>query len=156
MAGELKLRHSPISIVSDLLRSEDRFAWETLARGYKEFYKTPTSDEEYDTAWKRLLQQDAVFGLGAKVDGKLVGIAHFLFHTSIWAPKVCYLQDLFTLHEARGRGVARALIQAVAQEARKHSARRYYWLTHEDNAVARALYDKVGKYNGFIRYDFSL
>ncbi len=84
-----------------------------MARGYKEFYKTPSSDEEYDTAWKRLMQKDAVFGLAGKVDGRLVGIAHFLFHTS-----VC-----------------------------KQGARRYYWLTHEGNAVARALYDKVGKYN---------
>jgi GNAT superfamily N-acetyltransferase len=138
------------------LRSDDRAGWEVLARGYKEFYKTPTSDEDYDIAWKRLLRQDPVYGLGAKVDGTLVGIAHFLFHASTWAPKVCYLQDLFTAHEARGQGVARALIEAVAQEARKQGARRYYWLTHEHNAVARALYDKVGRFNGFIRYDLAL
>jgi len=138
------------------LHTEDRALWEVLARGYKEFYKTATSDEEFNAAWNRLMQQDGIFGLGAKVEGKLVGIAHFLFHTSIWAPKVCYLQDLFTAHEVRGRGVARALIEAVAQEARKQGAKRYYWLTQEHNAVARVLYNKVGKYNGFIRYDFSL
>jgi GNAT superfamily N-acetyltransferase len=56
----------------------------------------------------------------------------------------------------RGRGVARALIEAVAQVARERGAKRYYWLTQEHNAVARVLYNKVGKYNGFIRYDFSL
>jgi GNAT superfamily N-acetyltransferase len=138
------------------LRAEDRAPWEVLARGYKDFYRTPTSDEEFDAAWNRLMRQDGVFGLGAKVDGKLVGIAHYLFHTSIWAPKVCYLQDLFTAHEARGRGVARALIEAVAEDARKQGAKRYYWLTQEHNAVARVLYNKVGKYNGFIRYDFTL
>jgi GNAT superfamily N-acetyltransferase len=138
------------------LQPDDRTSWEALARGYKEFYKTATSDEEFGTAWNRLMQQDGVFGLAAKIDGRLVGIAHFLFHTSIWADKVCYLQDLFTAHEMRGRGVARALIEAVAQVARERGAKRYYWLTQEHNAVARVLYNKVGKYNGFIRYDFSL
>jgi GNAT superfamily N-acetyltransferase len=135
---------------------EDRAAWEVLARGYKDFYNTPTSDAEYDTAWKRLLARDGVYGLAAWADGKLVGIAHYLFHTSVWATTNCYLQDLFTLHAARGQGVARALIEAVAQQARERKAARYYWLTQEHNAVARVLYNKVGKYNGFIRYDFPL
>jgi GNAT superfamily N-acetyltransferase len=141
--------------ISSLL-PEDRAAWERLARGYKAFYNTPISDAEYDTAWKRVVAQDGVLGLGAKVDGELVGIAHFLFHTSIWAQKVCYLQDLFTAPPARGKGVARALIEAVATEARKQGATRYYWLTQEHNAVARVLYNKVARYNGFIRYEFPL
>ena len=138
------------------LKPDDRAAWEVLARGYKDFYNTPTSDAEYDTAWKRLLARDGVYGLAAWADGKLVGIAHYLFHTSVWATTNCYLQDLFTLHAARGQGVARALIEAVAQQARERKAARYYWLTQEHNAVARVLYNKVGKYNGFIRYDFPL
>ena len=58
--------------------------------------------------------------------------------------------------ELRGKGVARALIEAVAAEARKQGATRYYWLTQEHNAAARVLYDKVAKHNGFIRYDFPL
>ena len=138
------------------LRPGDRAAWEKLARGYKAFYQTPTSDAEYAATWGRLIGQDGIFGLGAKIDGRLVGIAHFLFHTTIWAPRACYLQDLFTAHEARGKGVGRALIEAVAREARKQGVQRYYWLTQEHNAIARALYDKVARFNGFIRYEFPL
>lgn len=138
------------------LRPEDRVAWEALARGYKEFYATPTTDAEYATAWGRLLAQDGVNGLGAFVDGQLVGIAHYLFHTSVWARSNCYLQDLFTLPSARGAGVARSLIEAVAAQARAQGAARYYWLTQEHNAVARGLYDKVARHLGFIRYDFPL
>jgi GNAT superfamily N-acetyltransferase len=66
---------------------------------------------------------------------------------------VCYLQDLFTVPEARGRGVARALIAHVAEAARAAGARRYYWLTQEHNTTARALYDRVAAFHGFIRYD---
>jgi GNAT superfamily N-acetyltransferase len=138
------------------LQPQDREAWELLARGYKLFYNTPTSDAEYNTAWERLLSNDGVAGLGASLDGQLVGIAHYLFHTSTWARNVCYLQDLFTTPEARGNGVARALIEAVAAEARTRGAIRYYWLTQDHNTTARALYDKVAVYNGFLRYDFPL
>ena len=138
------------------LKPENREAWQPLAEGYKAFYKTPTSTSEYDHAWAKLMSGSEVFGLGASVNGRMVGIAHCLFHASTWAHKVCYLQDLYTSEEARGAGVARALIQEVAARASHAGATRYYWLTQENNAVARVLYEKVAKYNGFIRYDFAL
>jgi GNAT superfamily N-acetyltransferase len=138
------------------LRAEDRLSWQVLARGYKAFYATPTTDAEYDTAWARLVAEDGVHGLGAFVNGRLVGIAHYLFHTAVWARSNCYLQDLFTLASARGQGVARALIEAVAVEARARGAARYYWTTRDHNATARALYDKVAWHAGFIRYDYAM
>ena len=69
---------------------------------------------------------------------------------------MCYLQDLFVDARVRGRGVARALIEAVAQAARERGAERLYWLTQSHNAAARALYDKVAQYKDFIRYDYAL
>lgn len=142
------------------LHAEDRADWEVLARGYKTFYKTPITAAELEVAWRRLLGEDRsgdeVFGLGAHLDGRLVGITHYLFHTSVWTPRVCYLQDLFTLPEVRGRGVARALIAAVGDAARSGEATRCYWLTHETNTTARTLYDKVARFQGFIRYELPL
>lgn len=135
---------------------EDRAAWEVLARGYRDFYMTPTSDDEFSAAWDRLMAARSILGLAAKIDGELVGIAHYLYHDSVWTPKVCYLQDLFTKPSARGRGVGTALIQAVASRARQHGATRYYWLTQDHNATARAVYDKLAHNKGFIRYDFPL
>ena len=134
----------------------DRAAWERLARGYKHFYGTPTSDAEFDAAWHRLLGQDGIFGLGARIDGELVGIAHYLFHTGVWAPSHCYLQDLFTAPAARGKGVARALIDAVAAAAQQQGASRFYWMTQEQNTTARILYDKIASNRGFVRYDYPL
>lgn len=138
------------------LRPEDRAAWEPLARAYKAFYATPTSDEELEQAWQRVVADREVHGFGAWHGERMVGLAHYLFHSNAWAPRACYLQDLFTVPEARGRGVARALIAAVADDARRRGATRYYWLTQENNKVARALYDKVAEFKGFIRYDHPL
>jgi GNAT superfamily N-acetyltransferase len=143
-------------IVITPLNSSDRMRWEVLARGYKSFYETPTTDEEYQQAWQRLMADDVVHGVGASMDGRLVGIAHYLFHGSVWADTNCYLQDLFTDPKVRRSGVASALIQEVAARARARGASRYYWLTKETNAPARAVYDRVAKYLGFIRYDFPL
>jgi GNAT superfamily N-acetyltransferase len=134
----------------------DRERWETLARGYKTFYETPLADAEYETAWERLLAGDDIHGLGAHHEGELVGIAHYLFHTSIWATTACYLQDLFVDPAMRGKGIARALIEQVALEARARDAQRLYWTTKHDNATARALYDTLAVHKGFIRYDYPL
>jgi ribosomal protein S18 acetylase RimI-like enzyme len=138
------------------LKATDRAQWERLARGYKAFYNTATSAAEYEAAWSRLLVASGVHGLGAWQQGQMVGIAHYLFHTSTWAHSVCYLQDLYTAPEARGRGTARALINAVAAEAGRHGCARFYWLTQDSNTAARALYDRVARFNGFIRYDWPL
>ena len=145
----MDLRIAPLS-------AEDKAAWELLARGYKAFYQTEIPPSEYEAAWNRLQQGGEVRGMGAKVNGELVGIAHYIFHASTWAPAVCYLQDLFVAPHARGQGVARALIEAVAEAARERGARRYYWHTLEHNTVARALYDKVARFHGFLRYDVAL
>ena len=141
--------------VAPLARS-DHERWLALARGYKAFYKTDVTDAEYERTWERLLAEDRIHVLGARLDGRLVGITHFLFHTAIWVDPVCYLQDLFVDPEVRGRGIARALIKAVAKSARERGAVKVYWHTHDHNATARALYDKVAKHNNFIRYDYPL
>jgi len=138
------------------LREADRAGWETLARGYKAFYETEHSDARYDETWRQLIADERIHGLAARLDGRIVGIAHYLFHAQTWSADVCYLQDLFTAPEARGRGVATALIEAVADAARARGAAKYYWTTKEDNRTARALYDRIARFKGFVRYDHPL
>lgn len=143
------------------LQASDRPAWEELARGYKAFYRTPTSGEQYEAAWQQLQDPGSGFcGLGACLDpapaGALAGIAHYLFQPVMWYGSACYLQDLFVAETARGQGAARALIERVAEVARIRGATRLYWHTQEDNARARLLYDKVARFNGFIRYEYPL
>jgi len=140
----------------DPLRPGDRAAWEVLARGYKAFYRDPMPDDAYEATWRRLAAGTEFYGLGARLDGQLVGIAHYLFHPAFWSGEACYLQDLFVDEAVRGRGVARALIDRVAGAARDRGAARFYWHTQEDNATARVLYDKVARFTGFIRYVYPL
>jgi GNAT superfamily N-acetyltransferase len=89
----------------------------------------------------------------AEQAGKLLGLTHFIFHRStIMIEPICYLQDLFTLESARGKGVGRALIQEVYRRAEQAGASRVYWHTHETNETAMKLYDKVADKSGFVVY----
>lgn len=137
---------------------DDRARWQQLWDGYNAFYgrEGPTAlpAEISDTTWSRFFDSgEPVYGLVAEVDGALVGIAHFLLHRSTTAiGPSAYLQDVFTAPEARGRGVASALINAVYREAENLGATRVYWQTHETNLTARRLYDRIAERSGFIVY----
>lgn len=134
------------------LRPWDRVKWEVLARGYMAFYETTVPDAGYEETWQRLINGGELYGIAARLDGEVVGIAHYLFHANVWSAGACYLQDLFVDEAARGQGAGRALIEQVAEAARERAVPRLYWHTRQDNAQARALYDKVTHYNGFISY----
>jgi GNAT superfamily N-acetyltransferase len=136
------------------LAAEDRADWEVLARGYKGFYSTLLPVDAYEKTWRRMLDGQDLHGIGAWLDGRLVGIAHYLCHAAFWTADSCYLQDLYVAEAARGRGAGRALIDEVASVARARGCARLYWTTKQDNEVARALYDKVAAFRGFIRYDY--
>jgi GNAT superfamily N-acetyltransferase len=132
----------------------DRSSWETLWQGYLTFYKASVPLEVTETTWRRFFDPaEPIHGLAALLDGEIVGIVHYIFHRSTWTiGDYCYLQDLFTSEKARNRGVGRALIEAVYDRARADGASRVYWLTHESNTSAQALYDKVAARSGFIQY----
>ncbi len=140
----------------ETLRPRDRDAWERLFRGYIDFYERTLPAEEYERAWQRFQADTEIHALGARDDDRLIAIAHFLIHPHTNAADVCYLQDLFTDPDARGRGAGRALIEYVAGWARERGCSQLYWRTRASNTTARALYDQVAEHRGFIVYQRDL
>src|SRR5262245_48682121 len=144
------------------IEADDFQAWKPLWDGYNAFYgrkdETALRLEITQATWQRFLDSnEPVFALVAEADGKLVGLAHYLFHRSTTRIELtCYLQDLFTAPSERGHGIGRALIQGVYAQARAAGISRVYWQTHESNAAGRLLYDKVAAHIGFIVYEHEL
>jgi GNAT superfamily N-acetyltransferase len=140
------------------VRRDDLAAWKELWDGYNAFYgrsgSTALPPEVTRTTWSRFFDEyEPMHALVAESSGKLLGLAHYLYHRStIQIPPTCYLQDLFTSEASRGRGIGSALIQAVYAQAKLAGSPRVYWQTHETNTSARKLYDKVAEKSGFIVY----
>src|SRR5437868_2506406 len=137
---------------------DDYAQWLPLWDGYNAFYgrSGPTALPPEITAvtWARFFDAyEPMHALVADSGGKLLGLTHYLFHRSTIAiAPNCYLQDLFTTEAARGKGVGRALINGVYAQARLAGSPRVYWQTHNTNATAMQLYDKVAENSGFVVY----
>lgn len=144
------------------IRRDDYAEWRPLWLGYNAFYgrsgETALDERVTTRTWEWFFDAAAdVHAFVAEIDGRVVGIVHFLFHRSTSRlADVCYLQDLFTDESCRGRGVGRALIQRVLDTAKERGSSRVYWTTQVSNAAGRALYDKVAEYRGFIVYSREL
>ena len=140
------------------IKESDFSSWSPLWDGYNAFYgkvnETALDPEITKATWQRFFDpNEPVFALVAESQGKLVGITHYLYHRSTSRlGLVTYLQDLFTKPSMRGKGVGRALIKAVYEQAKQANQSRVYWQTHETNAAGRLLYDKVAKHAGFLIY----
>ena len=147
-----------MSIIVRPVARDDYPQWLPLWAGYNAFYgregKTALAPDITRMTWARLFDAyEPVHALVAAENDRLLGIVHYLFHRStIMIEPICYLQDLFTAEAARGKGIGRALIEAVYREAKKAGSSRVYWQTHETNTTARRLYDGVAEHSGFIVY----
>src|SRR5438874_13815811 len=149
MATELSVR---------FVTRQDYDRWLALWDGYNAFYgrsgTTALAGEITATTWARFFDAyEPVHALVAERGGDLHGLTHYLLHRSTTAIEpLCYLQDLFTSEAARGKGVGRALINGVYQQAKAAGCLRVYWQTHETNHTAMQLYDKLAERSGFVVY----
>ncbi len=139
-------------------QESDYLCWKILWEKYNAFYgrhgDTALPQEVSDMTWSRFFDShEPMHAIVAELDGKLIGIAHFLYHRStIHIAPTCYLQDLFTLETARGKGLGGALIAHVYAHAKNAGSQRVYWQTHETNVQAMRLYDQVAEKSGFVVY----
>ena len=137
------------------LQAEDEAEWRRLWTVYLNYYESTVSENVYTTTFSRILSGDAneFSGLIALLDGKPIGLTHYLFHRHCWkVENVCYLQDLVIDKDQRGTGVGRALIEEVYTKADEADCPSVYWMTQNFNEVGRRLYDRVGQLTPFIKY----
>jgi len=138
------------------LESRDKPVWLVLFKGYIEFYQATVPEDVIETLWQRLMRGLEGFhsALVAVDDADSpIGFVHILLHRSTWSNgHYCYLEDLFVDPAQRGKGVGRALIEAVYAHADAQGCSRTYWMTQETNATARALYDRVASKSPFVQY----
>jgi GNAT superfamily N-acetyltransferase len=132
----------------------DRAAWLPLWQAYLRFYNTELPDAVTDSTWQRLLDpNEPTHAALAWADGKAVGMVHYIYHRSNWSiENSCYLQDLLVAPETRGTGVGRLLIEHVYTTAKADGCCKVHWLTHETNATAIQLYERIAERPGFIQF----
>ena len=145
-----------VSVRVRRVEARDKPYWLELFKGYIDFYKATLTDEVMELTWQRLIAGEQGFHIGLVAtteDDIPLGIAHVLFHRSTWSPTwYCYLEDLFVAPSARTKGIGRALIEAVYQEADARQCTRTYWATQEFNYRARTLYDQLATKSVFVQY----
>ncbi len=141
------------------VRDRDFFNWLPLFASYGEFYGTPVPDEKALLVWSWISEnQHGVSALVAEdEDGTLVGLAHFrTFPRPLEGGTGIYIDDLFVAPDARGKGIATALIERVTDIARSQRAGIVRWVTAPDNDEAQILYDKVAKRTDWLTYDLAV
>ena len=119
-----------------------------LLRGYTDFYESDPTDEGLQSMARDVIAaaEDRAFLLVATGDGgEVVGFALNQWKwSSLRGARVVVMDDLFVAESARGQGHADALIEAVAEVARRHGAPVLSWFTMPDNKRAHTVYDRVG------------
>jgi GNAT superfamily N-acetyltransferase len=137
-------------------RDRDFFNWLPLFADYGDFYGTPVTDEKALLVWSWITE--GTHGLSALVaqddEGNLVGLAHYrTFVRPLAGGTGIYIDDLFVAGDARGNGVATALIERVTEIARAQHSGIVRWVTAPDNDDAQALYGKLAERTDWVTYD---
>lgn len=132
----------------------DQTQWLALWQAYLRFYETELAQEVTDSTWKRLLDPaEPTNAALAWENDRAVGMVNFIYHRSNWSiENACYLQDLYVTEQARGLGVGRKLIEHVYATAAANGCNKVHWLTHETNATAIQLYERIAERGGFIQF----
>lgn len=141
------------------LAEADRAAWEELYSGYAAFYRVTQTPEMRACVWGWIFDpgHETEALVAEEACGRLVGLAHFrAFARPLSASTGGFLDDLFVAPDARGAGVADALIAAVAAEGRARRWTVIRWITAEDNDRARAVYDRLAERTKWVTYDLRL
>lgn len=140
------------------LGPQDRNSWETLYRGYADFYRVETDAEKLASLFGWLLDPGHVCeGIVAMdAESRLIGLAHFRAMPSpLRGSEVGFLDDLFVDPACRGNGAAEALLRHIDAIALARGWPVVRWITRDSNYRARGLYDRLALRSDWITYEMT-
>ena len=118
-----------------------------LIRDLAHYERQPDAVEIDEPTLADALFADApvVFANVADDDGAIAGMTVYFRNFSTWTGRFgIYLEDFYVCPDVRGRGVGRALIGALAEEARTHGYARIDWSVLDWNETALGFYTSIG------------
>ena len=131
-----------------------------LMRGYCDFYEVDPADEALLAMSRALIEDPERQGVQviARDDGgRAIGFATiFWTWSTLSADQLGVMNDLFVSQDARGGGVADALIAACADQCRQRGVPDLAWQTAKTNERAQAVYERVGAKRDDRWLDYSL
>jgi GNAT superfamily N-acetyltransferase len=131
-----------------------------LMRGYCDFYEVAPADDALLAMSRVLIEDPDRQGLqliARDDEGRAVGFATiFWTWSTLSADRLGVMNDLFVSPDARGGGVADALIAASTDQCRMRGVPELAWQTAHTNERARAVYERVGATRDERWLDYSL
>jgi GNAT superfamily N-acetyltransferase len=118
-----------------------------LMRAYCDFYEVSPTDGDLLAMSRALIadpEREGVQLIARDPGGTAIGFATvFWSWSTLGATRIGVMNDLFVTPDARGSGIAPALIDACLERTREHGASSLSWQTARDNARAQALYERI-------------
>ncbi len=119
-----------------------------LVRAYCDFYEVTPGDDELFALSRALIADPDLEGfqlIARDNSGRAVGFATvFWTWSTLTAAREAIMNDLFVHSDARGSGLADALIEECRVRSRRRGAASLSWQTAKDNVRAQAVYERVG------------
>jgi len=148
-----------MSLTVSFLQQADRQQWELLYEGYADFYQVPMTEQIKTTVWDWIFNPQQPFHcLIAKDEwGNGLGLMHV--HAMMSPLRGChvgFLNDLYVVPDARGRGVTDQLFKELELLAKAQQWPFVRWNTADNNYRGRGYYDKVSNKTQWLTYQLDL
>lgn len=145
MAGALTIRRAAAG---------DEQAWSDLWAAWQSHMGGRVPDDVSSRTWMQIITPGTgIFALLAFVEERALGFANVSATPFAWTGGlILFLQDLYVVPEARGRGLGRSLLQAVYDETDAMGAAQVFWMVDESDSELQAFYARQGIRTPYVRY----
>jgi GNAT superfamily N-acetyltransferase len=136
-------------------RQADKQSWLSLWRAWQCHIKGAVPAEVTEKTWLRSQEPDGglLILLGFTPESEAIGFATVSFTPFAWTGSdIAFLQDLFVLEGARGKGAGDALLRAVYRTADERGATQVFWMVDEADDRLQRFYGRHGIRTPYLRY----